>query len=283
MRPSSIGSFAKYIFVDVICSNIIWIMGISIPAALIGMFKSVYIISVILAGQVIVTSDVALALVGISICFLALIIDISYFIHYLLLKKHKINFPKIATDYKIISSEFELYFTNRELIKQRQRIEFEVLADKLNVISHRLSWSGQQYLGSKLSDESIKKGFSIEESNRCVAPFDVKVLFPDKKRTYRESYEFESELRDDNHQMLAVLSRLIKCQTNSLTLKLTVPDGLVKNVNYYIHGDSANEIPLSTKVPIIGTRVGNLMYYEKSIDNLDLLHYYTLEWEFIIS
>ena len=269
----------KYLL-NLIVSNIIWSIIISIPAAIMGIFTTIKIIKIQVLAQQIPIKWVVLHIITIGICIILLVINIIYCIYKVYVNKKRPSFPKIESDYIIKKSEFELFFRDRANIEQRQSIELQVLKDNFSRIVNTIYWTGDKYLGSKLL-KGAEANLRLEENVRSHSPYKVSIIMPEKvKRNDIFSYSMQTVVNDDDESMEPYLSKVIKCQTEELILKLTAPVGLVENVKFLISADQAKELVLEEPDIITHRKVGDYDYYEVKLKNLELLHYYSLTWKF---
>lgn len=215
------------------------------------------------------------------ICLLALISNVIFFVYYRELRKNQLIVSKLQTDYKIVCSEFELFFRDRQHILQRQTITYAVESDFLESIPHSMQWTGDGYKGSVLTDNSRNKGYVLEEKRISGSIFNLSIKLPEKKqRGFSDTYSFETEIEDIKCKMLPVLGRIIKCKTEELCLKVTVLDGMIQKCVRFVSADNLGDIKLSPVEEVIPERVGEYWCYKWNITNLDLFRCYLLQWTF---
>lgn len=190
-------------------------------------------------------------------------------------------FPPLDTRYTIQNLEFELYFKDRENIIQRHTVEYIVADKPLKTISHTMHWTGSGYLGSRLLPKSLNKGYTLEEESCGLGLHNINIVFPEEKMMgFSDKYSFESEISDEAHQMQPVLARIIKCRTNHLTLKVTVPKGMIKSCEKYVSADIPCEFILNGPEVVQAESVGDNDCYRFPVDNPELLRFYGLRWNF---
>lgn len=270
--------FFRYLVFKVIIPSILWICIVSIPSSFVGVWSISTCLKQYIGSEIIPVSLKITVVVCFLISLLSFISSITYFV---IRRKEKLNFPSIVTDYCIKTSEFELFFKNRENIIQRQTISFKILSQHFKEFIHCMNWSGESYTSSAISEASHRKGYSLTDSNRKTPPFSITVSLPEEKdRGFSDEYSFESQLLDNAHEMEPHLSRFVKCKTGCITLRVTAPEGLLKNCCCYIAADSNSEIMLSPKEPVLPKKIGELQYFEWKIIDVELMHYYFLAWEF---
>lgn len=286
-----IKGFPKYLVKDVIIPNVIWnkLLGIlALLASLLGGGRFIACWKATLDGKSISTFDRVFIGVCALICILDLIFLVIYFTYGNYLRRQLKNapntvpaFPPLESSYSILHTEFELYFKDREHIVHRQSITYKVTSDRLDSIRHNMQWTGDGYHGSKLIPESQNKGYKLEEVKTSPTQIEIRIVFPEEQpKDHTDTYSFETEVTDFHHYMQPHLNRLIKCHTDRLSLKVTVPEGMIQSCQYYISADLTSDFILSGKKRVNYERVGNFYCYRHVFENLELLRYYRLEWEF---
>lgn len=191
------------------------------------------------------------------------------------------TFPPLESKYVITSAEIELFFEDREHITQRQTISFYVKGESLDSISHTMTWTGDSYSGSQLDKTSIQRGYQLTETESSASMFKVTVTFPEEKHVSdKGTYCIETKVTDTKHQMMPFLTRLIKCPTERLSLKITAPPDMIQSCKQMVTADSTCDFILSEPRSVKLERVGNLSYYQHKFDNPELLRYYRLHWVF---
>ena len=273
----------EYLVQQIIIPNIIWSAILDAASAVISIKYIVEAAQASINNQEIPPTTILIAGTCCLICLLSLVSNILFFIAYK--KTHQPNqpyFPKLETDYRICSSEFELFFQDRKHIIQRQKITYQVIAESLEEIPHSMQWTGDGYGGSNLDPLSINKGYVLEEKKISSSIFHLAIKFPEKKmRGYSDTYSFETKIEDSKGKMLPVLGRLIKCQTDQLCLKVTAPPGVIENCKCFVSADIPGELKLSPEKEVIPEQVGEYWCYKWTIPNLELLRYYILQWSFV--
>lgn len=190
-------------------------------------------------------------------------------------------FPLLESRYSISNVEIELYFKDREHIIQRQEITYRVRGKPLTSISHTMYWTGDGYGGSHLDEASIRKGYRLEETESSASSFKITVIFPEERQPgFEDTYCVVTEVTDSRHQMMPFLSRLIKCPTSRLSLKITAPDGMIQSCKQMVTADISSDFILSDPKPVRSELVGSLRCYRRDFTKLELLRYYRLKWIF---
>lgn len=175
-----------------------------------------------------------------------------------------------------------MFFQDRQHIIQRQKITFEVISEYLESIPHTMQWTGDMYANSSLDASSKKKGYELEITEKHTSYCNINIKFPEKKESgFSDTYSFETEVVDSKNKMRPVLARFIKCQTDYLCLKVTVPEGIIKECHSYVSADVPGDLKLSDVKEIIPEKVGQYWCYRFEKKDLELLRYYFLEWKFM--
>lgn len=279
-KENTLIKLGKYLWEQVILPNLIWTVIINIAAictSLYGIYKT---ISQLISSNILPTSVVVIILASLIANVLFLFAWIIYAFYYMNCKKSSPSFPKITRDYKITSSEYELFFENRHKIIHSQSATLEVQCDSLNSIAQNMNWTGQKYIGSKLDTHCDK--LELIDTTRTTSPYPVVIKFQHPLRHGdTEYYRFHTTVEDNDNCMLPILGKVIKCETAKLVLRLTVPHGLIQNPRFCITTDYTREIPLNTPEPLSVKYIGNYEVYEKEIENLELLRCYSICWDFV--
>lgn len=189
-------------------------------------------------------------------------------------------FPAFKSDISYNYIRTELFFCDRENIKCNRDVSFNILCEKMRFMRKQFTWSGDGYKGTILDENTKNKGFKIDDSIRKLPPQICDIEFDcEKHRGDIVDYKITSELEDTGHVMQPILSQHISQTTKELTLILTVPKGLVKNVYSVAYADvlCKNRIGKPEKVEI--KTYGDKETYEITRKNPRLLHFYRLEWE----
>lgn len=270
----------KYLMFQVIIPNVIWLIIISIPSAIAGLFFFTKAIIDYANNKAIPTALFIAQLVAAGICILTLIADIIYLVYRFFYRKNHPIFPKLESEYKITHSEQEFFFRDREHIIFRQHIDFVSLNKDLKHFEHTYYWSGQKYIKTILT-KGKERGVILSDSNRTSSPYTVSVDFP-REIAYNQSdnYSIETIVEDENHSMIPYLSKMIKCATKNMTLKVTAPTGMLLNVRALVSTDYKSDIILEPEKTLSPIKVGDNEVFEYSWQDLNLLHCYTLAWEF---
>ena len=283
MRKTSIGDGLKkilsYLWHQVIFPNLIWTAMIGVPSAIIYAYGIYKTISGLIKSGNVSGFYLTAAIVASVINTVILLGGITYAVYYIRHKKNVPDFPKLVFDYRVTSAEYELFFETREKIIQTQTVHLEALNDNLQEISHNMTWTGQTYHNSTLDPDC--RCASLVDTKRTSAPYTVKILFNHPlRRGDHASYKFRTYVEDNSLSMMPYLSKIIKCQTEKLVIRVTVPKGMIKNPHLKVTTDSWQDIPLGASTPIPAKSVGHYDLYECSIENLELLRCYSICWEF---
>lgn len=272
--------WGKYLLFQVIIPNIIWFVIISIPSAITGLIFFVKAIIDYANNQAVPTALFVTQVVAAGICILTLIVDVVYLIYRLVHRRNHPVFPKLESEYKITHSEQELFFRDREHIAFRQHVDFVSLKNDLRHFDHTYYWTGQKYVKSTLINGS-ERGIVLTDSIRNSSPYNVTVDYP-RAINYNQAdnYSLETIVEDANRSMIPHLCKMIKCSTKSLKLKVTAPVGLLQNAQAFVSTDYQGDIILDPKRPLTPSRVGDNEVFEYEWQDLDLLHCYTIAWEF---
>lgn len=281
-KTNKLGHLKKlisYLWHQVVFPNLIWTAMIGVPSAVAyayGMYKT---ISNYIATGNITKTYLVLAIVSSVINVLILIWGIFYIIYYVGHKKNVPDFPKLTFDYRVNSTEYELFFETRENIIQTQCVHLEALNDNLEEISHNMTWTGQKYCKSVLDPECDSA--VLIDTNRTSAPYTVKVKFNHPlRRGDRAYYKFRTYVEDASMSMMPYLSKIIKCQTEKLVIRVTAPTGMLKNAYFRVTTDSLQDIQLDEPKQIPAKSVGHYDLFEWTVENLELLRCYSICWEF---
>lgn len=280
--------FWSYFWFNVIVPNVTWNAIVAIPTAFVYLYGCYKTIQTYIATAEVPRSLVFLMIASLSVNFLILVLGIVYVIYRSRRKAYTPEFPKLESDYRIISAECEFYFRTRDKIEQRQYYEIEVLDDALEEILHNLQWTGQKYEKSKLGegDNSATQrcnndGITLIDTNRSSSPYPVKIKFnPVLRRGDIKSYSFTTFVSDTSKTMLPFVGKIIKCQTDRLVLRVTAPRGMIANPTFKISTDHLQDIPLDDPIPITAKVVGNNDTFEYVVNKAELLRFYSISWDF---
>lgn len=277
---SGLGQWFKkafhYLVHGVIIPNVIWAVLLSIPATGIYIWKLVMELA---TNETLPHNYFVIFLCAIGGAVVLVIIDIVYLVRYYSSKKCRPSFPELTFDYKVSDAEYELYFIDRTHIVQTQAINMVALKDGLENIDHRMGWTGQTYVGSSLTDKC--RGITLTDTTKSTFPLCVSINFNKPlKRGERAFYEFESKVEDPTCSMVPFLAKAIKCETDKIRIKVTAPRGMIKKANGCVYADGMRQIRLKEPVVIYSNRAGACDVFEWEIEQLELLRYYSLEWEF---
>lgn len=212
------------------------------------------------------------------VCTLNMIYLLIHFIKKLNSKAVVPNFPYLESNYVICKEEVELFFEDREHITYRRTVFYQVKDKSLKSISHPMTWTGDSNHRSQLDSESLQKGYRLTETKSNASRFIVTVTFPEAG--YSGHYCFETKLTDTKHQMMPSLSRLIKCSTEKLSLKITAPPAIIQSCEQFVSADPTHNFILSGPESVKPERVGNSLVYRYNPKKLELLRYYKLQWIF---
>lgn len=269
-----------YLWKNVISTNLIWSAIIGLPT-IIGYIGYVWHTVVQFSKNTnIPKSYFIVTTIAIVFCTLLSILYIVYFIQYCRSKKKKPIFPVLTSDYKVTNAEYELFFKDRTHIIQTQSAYIIALKDRLEKIDHNMGWTGQTYVKSILSSKCT--GMTLTDTTRKTYPFQVSINFNRPLDCGQGAfYEFQTIVEDPTFSMIPYLTKVIKCQTGKMTIKVTAPTDMLKNMRACIYADGMREIKLSNPLPIPPKHVGDYDLFEWPIENLELLRYYSLEWDFV--
>lgn len=275
-KIKSIKDFISYLVFEVIVPNIVWVGMTSVVVGILGLKKTMESFVRLFDGDISIKLKIYAVLLTI-ICVLDCVLGIVLLVVYAKTPR----FPKVESDYTVLDSEFELYFKDREHIINRQKITYLVTSKTLDRIPHTMTWTGNTYKGSQLSEESKARGYKLEERKSSASIHRLNVVFP-RELSFKEKdeYEIETIVLDENHEMCPFLCRNIKCQTEHLTLKITAPIGMIENCVYYVSADLPGDMPLSDQIKVNKEQVGDVICYKHTFDNVDVLRYYRLSWRF---
>lgn len=279
VKGKRLQDLACYLWQQVILPNLIWTAFIGVPSAGVSAYSIYKMVSEFIRVGTIPTPYLVLTIVTLVIDLIILIIGILYLISHFLNKRNVPAFPKLTFDYKVISSEYELFFTDREHITQTQDVCLEVLCESIEEITHNMTWTGQKYCKSDLSSEC--KDVELVDTDRTTPPYSVKIRFKHPLRSGDSaSYKFQTRVEDQSRIMMPRLSKIIKCQTDKLMIRVTAPKGMLKNVVSVVATDYTLDIPLGNPKPIPAKSVGLYDSFEWSIEELELLRCYSICWDF---
>lgn len=269
----------SYLWHQVIFPNLIWTAIIGVPSAAIYVFGVYKAITSFVSTGNIPMFYLVLSVVTLIINAIIFIGGVIYLIYYFFHKKNMPKFPELTFDYRVTSSEYELFFESREKIIQTQCVHLEALNDNLKEVSHNMTWTGQKYGKSVLDVECT--GVTLIDTDRTSAPYPVKIKFEHPlRRGDQASYKFSTYVEDTALSMMPFLSKIIKCQTEKLVIRVTAPRGMIKNPYFRVTTDSLQDIQLDTPKPIQVKCVGHYELYEVTVTNLELLRCYSICWEF---
>lgn len=269
----------SYLWHQVILPNLIWMALIGVPSAVAYAYSMYKTIRSFIETGTIPGCYLALAVVTLAINAIIFVIGIIFIIYHVFHKKNVPDFPKLTFDYRVTSAEYELFFENREKIIQTQCVYLEALSDNLEEISHNMTWTGQKYCKSVLDLEC--KDVELIDTERESAPYAVKIKFKHPLRRGDQAfYKFQTYVEDESLTMMPYLSKIIKCQTEKLVIRVTAPKGMLKNTYFKITTDSLQDIQLDEPKPIHAKSVGPYDLFEWTVENLELLRCYSICWEF---
>lgn len=270
----------KKFFTSIVFPNIIWTFVVNIPSFFVSIACAVSYIKQIATNSEGDIWCLIIIVVCTCICALTLLTNIIAAFYWVWQKKNTPFSAKLETKYKLSYSEVEMYFKDREHIVLKQKASFQVVADELENIRHVMQWSGEKFGETRMSKRTEQKGYrlNIDKHGSIV---DVSVVFPEKKfKTFKDTYEIESDLGDPARNMNRSLSRLAKCETDKLCLKITAPTGMIKRCERLVSADSSCDFVLSKPEEVHPDSVAQYDYYRCDFENLDILRYYILRWEF---
>lgn len=278
----------RYLITQVIVPNLIWTTLLGIPGAVIGIKYIVDGCLELATTGGVSTRTLVIAGICVGVCLLSLLSAAASFFYQRHLSKegkqetHQAPaFPPIRTGYAIVNSEIELYFKDREHIVQRQKITYRVEEEHVDSIEHTIQWTGESRPQNRLKKESFRKGYRLEET-RVGNTVSVKVLLPETKSPgFSDTYTLETEVLDTGHQMAPALARRIISPTESLRLKVTVPEGLIQNCEQLVSVDFPPRYLLSEPTPVEAERFGDNLCYQYVLEHPELLRHYSLRWTFI--
>lgn len=277
----------RYLITQVIIPNLIWTALLAIPSAVVGIKYIVDGCLELAATGGVSPRTLVIAGVCVGVCLLSLLSAAASFFYQRRLSKkggqeaHQAPaFPPIRTGYAIVSSEVELYFKDREHIVQRQKITYRVEEEHVDAVEHTIQWTGEGRPQNRLKKESFRKGYRLEET-RVGNTVNVRVLLPEKKSPgFSDTYTLETEVLDTGHQMAPALARRIISPTESLRLKVTVPEGLIQDCERLVSVDFPPRYLLSKPAPAEAERFGDNLCYQYALEHPELLRHYSLRWTF---
>lgn len=269
----------SYLWHQVIFPNVIWTAIIGVPSAAVCAYGVYKIIASFISSKEIPVAYLLGSIVTLIINVIVLIVGTVYIIYFFRHKRNLPKFPELTFDYRITSSEYELFFETREKIIQTQCVALEALNDNLEDVSHNMTWTGQNYIKSELDKDC--KGVSLLDSDRTSAPYLVRIKFEHPlRRGDRSSYKFRTYVEDPTSSMMPYLSKIIKCQTEKLVIRVTAPRDMIKNAYFCVTTDSLQDIQLDMPKSIPVKNVGHYDLFECTVENLELLRCYSITWEF---
>lgn len=273
----------SYLWHQVILPNVLWTIIIGVPSFAIyayGMYKTInsFLQNSSIPQQYLVWTIVSLIFNGVAL--VALIIGVVYFANYIRRKKNTPVFPKLTFDYRVTSTEYALFFKNRKEIIQTQKVNMEALNDNLEEVTHNMTWTGQKYCKSILDMQY--DGVELIDTDRSCPPYTVKIRFKHPlRRGDKATYQFMTYVEDDSKAMMPYISKVIKCQTEKLVIRVTAPRGMLISPHFRITTDSYQDIHLDEPIPIEAKSVGpDYEMFEWTVENLELLKCYSICWKF---
>ncbi len=268
-----------YLWNQVIVPNLIWSAIVTIPSALCFAYSLYRSYKLIMISQPLPMHYLVMILGSGFVCLISLTLYIIYFFHYLHHKKNINIFPSFTTDYRISEAEYELFFRDRQHLTQTQTVTIISQDDSLREIKHTMNWTGQQYIKSVLSPSC--RNMTLIDTTRKTAPFSVIIRLDNPlQRGSPVQYSFTTEVKDASCSMIPYLTKFVRCQTEKLTIKVTAPKGMLKNVHRCIYGDPELDIPLDAPVPVQANNAGDYEVFEYTFSELELLRYYAICWSF---
>lgn len=169
------------------------------------------------------------------------------------------------------------YNANIDIINERH-VELEVIGEPINHIEKEITWTGSEYLGSEVSDESNE--FSIIDSERKTSPYRYIVEFNKSiLKGERAKYTVKTKVSDADNEMQPFLSHTVKNPTDELIIKLVVPKKTIGNVKGRIYRDTGREIPVNVNIPLNKEEESEKEIFIYSIKNPNLFFTYCIEWD----
>lgn len=186
----------------------------------------------------------------------------------------------ISSDFRFSTIVAELIFDdNRINITSTIDYNMTVLAESVTELKRDLIWSGAKYKGTKLVE--MNGAYDLIDSDRESSPFPYIIAFnTEKKRGDLITCKTETQVVDENYNMMPVYSFMVKYQIDKLVLRVIAPKGMIKNVKQAVYADRAKEIQVKQPVNIVPEYIRNLVRYTYEIDMPSLLYNYFIEWEF---
>lgn len=271
--------FLRFLWKDVIFTNLIWSVIVGLPSILAYIGYVWHTVVQFSKSNNIPPRYFTVTTIVIVLCILLLALYTIYFVQQWRSKKRRPVFPALTFDYKITDAEYELFFRDRNHIVQTQSANIISLKDNLASIDHNMAWTGQTYIQSALTSRCI--GMTLTDTTRKTSPFRVSINFNQPLVCGQKVfYEFQTTVEDPTCSMIPHLTKVIKCQTEKMTIKVTAPAGMLKNVRTCVYADDMRDIKLREPTAISSKRVGDYDLFEWPIKDLELLRYYSLEWDF---
>lgn len=228
-----------------------------------------------------------------SVCSLALSVIILIIVikHMLIEKKRKeddrkeekvveLDKPTIVPHFKASSIEAEFYFANREKMESRISYDMQLTCPSMREYARDLLWSGSEYYGTVLSADS-KGDYEIDENPGPQSPHDYIIKFKSEKRL-GDPIKFKTitNVGDTAHIMKPYFSYAVVYQIDTLTLRVSAPKGLIKDVKKAVYADRGREIIVGSPEKIKMQNVGNLEVYTATYKNPTLFYNCFIEWKF---
>ena len=278
ISKNAISIIFRYFRDQVIIPNVLWTALIHIPSLLMYFYGVYRIVSEYLQTQKIPLVYAVITLV--SLCInIGLIFVLVYFIKQSHEQDSSPRFSELDISYRLISAECQFFFESREHIEQTQDYHIEVLSASIPKITHNLQWTGQTYIRSEL-DSNITNVTLVDSTRKC-SPYPVEIRFePNLLRGDTKRYSFTTYVHDNSHSMMPFLGKIIRCQTDQLTLRVTAPIGMLKNLKLNVSTAPFDGIELEPPKIIPSEVVGHYDTFKCEISKPELLMFYSLSWEF---
>lgn len=186
----------------------------------------------------------------------------------------------ITPKFKAATIEAEFYFVSREKMESRIEYDMQLTCSSMREYPRDLLWSGAEYEGTTIASE-YTEDYEIEEQIGPQSPHDYLIKFKtEKKLGDMVKFKTITKVGDTTHIMKNYYSYTILYQVDQLTLRVSAPKGLIKDVKKAVYADRAREITVEKPTKIARKIVGDLEEYTFVCNNPTLLYNYFIEWQF---
>ncbi|MCL1916866.1 MAG: hypothetical protein FWG14_00910 [Peptococcaceae bacterium] len=185
-------------------------------------------------------------------------------------------------EFKFGVFESELNFPiSGDYITQNIYFTYRVLCDKLNSIPHCFVWTGGGIKNVRLDNESEERGYALDLSRLHEKLSVIKINFPETKfRDDTGEIRFIMDL-ERGEDMKPCLRKNMNFQTDTLTLRVRAPNGLIKNAKPYAYTSLENkEIRLDEEKLTKKESHPEIKEYEYKEEDPILSYSYAIRWSF---